>query len=66
MGSKVSPRVIGAFVVGGIALGVLGVLFFGEVRSSRKRRSMSSSSRAPSRACTRGLPWSFAASRSVR
>jgi paraquat-inducible protein B len=29
MGSKVSPRVIGAFVVGGIALGVLGVLFFG-------------------------------------
>jgi paraquat-inducible protein B len=29
MGSRVSPRVIGAFVVGGIALGVLGVLFFG-------------------------------------
>ena len=29
MGSKVSPKVIGAFVVGGIALVVAGVLFFG-------------------------------------
>ena len=29
MGSKVSPRVIGAFVVGGIALAMAGVIFFG-------------------------------------
>ena len=29
MGSKVSPRVIGAFVVGGIAIVIAGVLFFG-------------------------------------
>ena len=46
MGSTASPRVIGAFVVGGIALVMAGVLFFGEAKSSRKRRPMSSSSRA--------------------